>query len=352
MKKFLFSIFCALFPILASAQEPYAILIDNKSALEFRYDNDKSTYIDAMSVGPFTLMDQVPWHEYNETIVSVVFDESFANCTSITSTALWFAFLSNLQEIIGLQYLNTSNVTDMYGMFWECWALSKLNLTYFYTAGVTDMGNMFAGCRSLTTITVSSGWTTSNVSQSSAMFEGCTSLVGVNGTTYNSNHTDVSFAHIDSENDPGYLTGATSSDEPYWLELQSMISWGTDVMLRARNSSSVDTWMVEELEMFLERADEMYNEHTADEQEVRHMVEELNWIIREIEEAMTHQDLPGGSNPQGDGDNDGGTDIEKLRIENSKFSDGEWYSLDGRRLEGCPTKKGVYVKNGKKLVIK
>lgn len=349
MKKFLFSIFCALFPILASAQEPYAILIDNKSALEFRYDNDKSTYSDAMSVGPFTLMDQVPWHEYNETIVSVVFDESFANCTSITSTALWFAGMSHLDTFIGLENLNTSDVTSMYGMFWQCSALTTLNLSSFFTQSVTNMGNMFAGCRALTTITVSSGWTTSNVAESNEMFEGCTSLVGRNGTTYNSNHTDVSFAHIDSENDPGYLTGATSGDEPYWLELQSMISWGTDVMLRARNSSSVDPWMVEELEMFLERADEMYNENTASEQEVRHMVEELNWIIREIEEA---QGLPGGSNPQGDGDNDGGTDIEELRIENYKLSDGEWFSLDGRRLEGHPTKKGVYVKNGKKLVIK
>ncbi len=294
MKKILFSIICALLPILASAQEPYAILIDDGTALEFRYDNDKSAYRDAMSVGPFTSMDQVPWHAYNETIISVVFNESFANCTSITSTALWFAFLSNLNEIVGIQYLNTSNVTDMYGMFWECWSLTSLDLTNFRTESVTDMGSMFAGCRSLTTITVGSGWTTANVSQSSAMFEGCTSLVGGAGTTYNSNYTDISFAHIDAENNPGYLTGSGSGDESYWTELQSTISWGTDVLIRARNSSSVDPWMVEELEMFLDRADEMYNEHTASEQEVRHMIEELNWIIQEIEEAM--------NNPHGHGD--------------------------------------------------
>ena len=148
------------------------------------------------------------------------------------------------------------------------------------------------------------------------------------------------------------ILASAQEEEQYWIELRSTVDYGADVLIQARNSSSVDPWMIEELEMFLERGNLMYNEHTADEEEVRHMIEELNWIIREIEEAMTHQDLPGGSNPQGDGDNDGGTDIEKLRIENSKFSDGEWYSLDGRRLEGRPTKKGVYVKNGKKLVIK
>ena len=32
--------------------------------------------------------------------------------------------------------------------------------------------------------------------------------------------------------------------------------------------------------------------------------------------------------------------------------DNEWYSLDGHRLEGKPTKKGLYINNGKKVAIK
>jgi hypothetical protein len=31
---------------------------------------------------------------------------------------------------------------------------------------------------------------------------------------------------------------------------------------------------------------------------------------------------------------------------------GEWYSLDGRKLSGKPTKKGLYINGGKKIVIK
>ena len=31
---------------------------------------------------------------------------------------------------------------------------------------------------------------------------------------------------------------------------------------------------------------------------------------------------------------------------------GDWYSIDGRRLNGMPTQKGVYIKNGKKTIIK
>ena len=29
-----------------------------------------------------------------------------------------------------------------------------------------------------------------------------------------------------------------------------------------------------------------------------------------------------------------------------------WYSLDGRKLDGKPAKKGVYINNGKKVVIR
>ena len=34
------------------------------------------------------------------------------------------------------------------------------------------------------------------------------------------------------------------------------------------------------------------------------------------------------------------------------MTDGDWYSVDGRKFTRIPTKKGVYVKNGKKVVIK
>jgi hypothetical protein len=29
-----------------------------------------------------------------------------------------------------------------------------------------------------------------------------------------------------------------------------------------------------------------------------------------------------------------------------------WYTMDGRKLEGKPTKKGLYINNGRKIVIK
>ena len=297
MKKFLFLIICTLMPLFASAQEPYAILIDNGTALEFRYDNDKSAYRDAMDIGPFTEPIQRGWDLSTESIRSIVFNQSFANCTSITSTAYWFAGMTNLETFIGLEYLNTSNVTAMNGMFWVCSALTSLDLSNFNTQNVSNMSNMFTRCSRLATIKVGNGWSTSNVSSSSEMFEECTSLVGGSGTTYDSSHTDASYAHIDGgSSNPGYLTGSEASqDGPWWQELRYTIDYGVDVLIRARSNDNVEPWMIEELEHFLERGNQMYNEHTADEEEVRWMVEELNMIIREVEEAMNR---PASDDPE------------------------------------------------------
>ena len=48
---------------------------------------------------------------------------------------------------------------------------------------------------------------------------------------------------------------------------------------------------------------------------------------------------------------DGSTAIDSLRFMGTE-EEPVWYSLDGRKLNTMPTKKGVYIKNGKKVVIK
>ena len=75
------------------------------------------------------------------------------------------------------------------------------------------MVSMFYNCEKLTSLYVSEynsetkkGWTTINVTNSSTMFDSCTKLVGGNGTKYNSNYTDATYARIDTASTPGYLT--------------------------------------------------------------------------------------------------------------------------------------------------
>jgi hypothetical protein len=39
-------------------------------------------------------------------------------------------------------------------------------------------------------------------------------------------------------------------------------------------------------------------------------------------------------------------------IDKGQLTNDIWYDLNGRKLQGRPTKKGVYINNGRKVVIK
>ncbi len=230
-------------PDASSYNEAYAVLSENNTVLTFYYDTNKSTHPDAMSVGPFTQASERGWNSYMTDITTVIFDDSFANATNITSTAYWFADCSSLTEIRGIGNLNTSNVTTMLWMFCGCTSLSSIDLSGFNTVNVTDMSymfmrtgftsldissfstykvtqtdNMFRGCFGLTTIYVGSDWNTGAITSGADMFLNCSNLVGGAGTTYNANRIDYTFAHIDGgENNPGYFTdkNAPATAEAY-----------------------------------------------------------------------------------------------------------------------------------------
>lgn len=55
-------------------------------------------------------------------------------------------------KIIDLTMLDTSNVTTMIQMFYECASLTTLDLTPLNTSKVTTMTSMFCGCSGLTTL--------------------------------------------------------------------------------------------------------------------------------------------------------------------------------------------------------
>ena len=239
---------------------PYACYTPSNTTLTFYYDTQRSSR-------PGTTYDlntgyNEPGWETDGThanVTKVVFDPSFANARP-TTTCDWFYYMSNLQSITGMSYLNTSEVTDMEFMFVECSSLTSIDLSHFNTSKVTIMYGMFSGCSSLTSLDVSSfntsqvtnmtcmfydcssltsldlssfntskvtdmrvlfyncnnlrtvyvgnGWSTAAVTSSTSMFENCTSLVGGQGTTYNSsNPTDKTYAHIDGgPSNPGYFT--------------------------------------------------------------------------------------------------------------------------------------------------
>lgn len=101
----------------------------------------------------------------------------------------------------------TTKVKDMSGMFQNCQSLQSLNFGRWITLAATDMSYMFFDCRSLTTIYVGPSWNVSNVTSSENMFAYCYKLVGENGTAFDWDHRDVTYAHPDGGPDnPGYLT--------------------------------------------------------------------------------------------------------------------------------------------------
>ena len=69
------------------------------------------------------------------------------------------------------------------------------------------MEYMFSVCSNLRTVYVGNGWSTTAVTNSGNMFYNCSSLVGGQGTTYDANYIDKTYAHIDGgTSNPGYFT--------------------------------------------------------------------------------------------------------------------------------------------------
>ena len=133
-------------------------------------------------------------------------DVSKFNTSKVTKMGWMFDGCSSL-ESLDVTKFNTENVTWMNFMFAECYSLNELDLTNFNTENVKYMNNMFEGDSLLTTIYCNRDWSASTVLESSTnMFTGCTSLVGVNGTAYDANVIDITYARPDKAGQPGYFT--------------------------------------------------------------------------------------------------------------------------------------------------
>ena len=136
-------------------------------------------------------------------------DVSRFNTSKIGNLGGLFAYCYEL-ESVDLSGFNTESAYYMYGMFHECRKLKSLDLSSFDTRNVNGMGKMFEGCSELTTIYAGINWKTERAKNGDGgdrMFNGCTKLVGGNGTVYDASQTSISYAHVDGgSTNPGYLT--------------------------------------------------------------------------------------------------------------------------------------------------
>ena len=188
-------------------KEAYACYTPSNTTLTFYYDNQRSSRTGTtydLNTGNYS----PGWYTDGtySNVSEVKFDPSFTNARPTTCHS-WFRDMAQLQTIYGLNYMNTSAVTHMVSMFRGCSSLTVLDLSSFNTANVIAMGGMFMGCSNLRTIYAGSGWSTAAVEASAGMFSSCTSLVGGQGTTFNSSHVGIDYAHIDGgPSNPGYFT--------------------------------------------------------------------------------------------------------------------------------------------------
>ena len=173
---FVFLMLAIMMPAKLWAQEPYAVLSEDNTILTFYYD-EKKTERNGMDVQK-RINGYWAWKDYAENVITIVFDDSFASCQTLTTTNSWFYGCKNLTSIIGITNLRTDNVTDMGAMFVDCSKLTSIDVSGFNTNNVTDMSGMFQGCSGLTSIDVS-GFNTENVTKMNAMFYGCSSLTSL-----------------------------------------------------------------------------------------------------------------------------------------------------------------------------
>ena len=98
------------------------------------------------------------------------------------SSKLFYRY-SSLKNI-NFSNVDTSNVKNMYCMFWGCSGLTSLDLSNFNTSSVTDMSFMFMSCSGLTNLDVSN-FDTSKVTTFMNMFLRCSSLISLDVSNFN-----------------------------------------------------------------------------------------------------------------------------------------------------------------------
>ena len=166
----------------AQTKEAYVVKSDDGKTLTFYYDTQKATRPgDKWGINETQTDNGITlpawsgtYKSPNTTTTQAVIDPSFKDFRPKT-TAKWFFYFNTLEQITGIEHLNTEEVTDMSNMFFGCFSLTQLDVSKFDTKNVTDMGSMFDGCKALTQLDVSN-FNTENVTDMSSMFHGCDAL--------------------------------------------------------------------------------------------------------------------------------------------------------------------------------
>ncbi len=113
-------------------------------------------------------------------------DVTHFNTSNVTSMSQMFQNCSKLTDL-DVTHFDTSNVKNMLGMFSACSMLTSLDLSRFNTSNVTNMQAMFTDCSNLTSLDLSN-FDTSNVTNMTIMFRNCSALLNLDVTSFNTSN--------------------------------------------------------------------------------------------------------------------------------------------------------------------
>lgn len=191
------------------------------------------------------------WTEWDgrENIKTITIDDS---CLGLNrgNLSMLFSGFTNLESITNIGNLNTENAEDMSRMFKGCTSLTTLDLTGWNTSKVTDMINMFDGCTSLTSLNLSN-WNTSELTNTIEMFKGCSSLTTLNITGWDtSNVTDTDDMFDGCTNLSKTVTANEGETGEYWATFYDVCGYqapsGTQVFKVTLSDSGISMTEIED----------------------------------------------------------------------------------------------------------
>ncbi len=160
-------------------------IIANESMISYFEGFEKMTSIDlsALDTSEVTNMSYM----FFECSSLTSLDVSKFDTSQVTNMRSMFSQCSNLTSL-DLNSFDTSNVTNMSRMFSGGsndfpMNIKKINVSNFDTSKVTDMSDMFSWCSRLTSLDVSN-FDTSNVTNMGGMFSGCNSLTSLDVSNF------------------------------------------------------------------------------------------------------------------------------------------------------------------------
>lgn len=369
-------------------KKAYVVYEPDNSSLVFYYDSERNIHAADHMVYDLNEGANMPgWSIYY--ISSIEFDKSFEEARP-TTTYHWIN--STVSNIIGLEYLNTSEVTNMGEMFRGCILLESIDLSHFNTSKVTNMFAMFCGCIYLKELDVSK-FDTSQVTELSAMFANCSQLEELNVSNFQTGNVlymQEMFARcsslktLDLKNFDtskvvfmgSMFEGCTvlnsvvlsSFDTSNVVDMQSMFSACralTELDLSSFNTGNVK--YISTMFMFNENLKTVY---VGDEWNMSSVMESNNMFadcyklvggagtayINDPAFNYTYARIDGG--PESPGyftyKKPSGISTGNLQVisDKSQVTSDEWNTIDGKKIGGKPTKRGVYIHNGKKVVVR